>query len=213
MMSLGQLVQGLSLGPKCDTAPRILPARTRLFQSVRLPFSGFVRSPQGGSAVPTPIKCAVVMLALFGSLAPASMARAGANPDVHLALDVMSKTKTQSCASLAGRYLSCDSIRTALPDTGNFRVAVVVYDVTSVTGVQYALSWPEDWDIQSFSSCGSLVIGGDTGDNPDGRFYGLVHGPDRVWHAGHYRRAAYRTRDIAGVHHHLADLYRRTRGR
>ena len=48
---------------------------------------------------------------------------AGANPEVRLALDLMTRTKTQSCATLAGRYLSCDSIRVSLPDTGSFRAA------------------------------------------------------------------------------------------
>ena len=104
--------------------------------------------------MPALIRSAVVVLALSAPLCVVQKAEAGANPDVHLALDVMSRTKTQSCASLAGRYLSCDSIRASLPDTGSFSAAVVIYDVSSVTGVQYALSWPADWEIWNFTPCG-----------------------------------------------------------
>jgi hypothetical protein len=65
-------------------------------------------------------------LSIIGASVPLHEARAGANPDVHLALDMMARTKSQSCETLASRYLSCDSIRISLPDTGSFRAAVVV---------------------------------------------------------------------------------------
>jgi len=88
---------------------------------------------------------------------------AGNNPAAQLALDMQAKSKTRSCATMAGTYTSCSLINRSVSGiTGaqTLDVTPVVYSFTGMTAITFGLDWQDSgvFYAPAWTKCSDLDI-------------------------------------------------------
>lgn len=86
-------------------------------------------------------------------------AYAGANIDHKVAVHVLAH-ETRACSKNFPTISSCEDIVTEFQGCGDIDVFPVFYELAGVTGIEYGLTWPEEWGSCVYTKCaGDFSIG------------------------------------------------------